>query len=286
MARTAIRMMLLVVVAGAVLGGLLPRAKSALAAQYDVVVAPDVREIHCNGDSLRLTVTVTDSANGAPVSGADVQIVMPDAGATATIGGTSDSTVTGQTNRHGVLRARLTPAPGTKTSFRYVVGVAGGPAPHLSVAACPFSGDTGYTVSGDAFQDSNGNGARDRRESPASMQEVEIYALCENAGCVVPVHTDRSDYRGRFRFTGLSEGTDVRCCLSTGEEYTTPTYFLCVPDERAETIVSLNGAPLPAASVQHVTSLDGHPISPSQCAYAGILQSGDNHYSIGLGRRH
>jgi hypothetical protein len=279
-------MMLLVVVAGAVLGALLPRAKNALAAQYNVLVAPELREIRCNGDSLRLTITVTDSANGTPISGASIQIVMTDTGATASLGGTSGPSVSGQTNSHGVLRARLTPAPGTKASFHYVVGVAGGPAPHVTAGACPFSDDTSYTVSGDAFHDSNGNGTRDRREGPASLQKVEIYALCENGGCVVPVHTERSDFRGHFRFTGLSEGTDVRCCLSTGEAYTTPTYFLCVPDQWHQTIVSLNGAPLPDGSVQHVTSLDGHPITPSQCVYADILQAGDNHYSIGLGWRH
>ena len=208
MVRTAFRMMLLATVAAAVAGALLPQGKRALAAQYNVLVAPDLREIRCNGDSLRLTISVTDSTNGIPVAGAGVQIVMTDAGGTAAIGATSGATVSGQTNSHGVLRARLTPAPGTHTSFHYVVGVAGGPSPHVTAGACPFSGDVSYTVSGDVFHDSNANGTRDRREFAAPLQKVEIYGLCENGGCVIPVHSDRSDFRGRFGFTGLPEGTD------------------------------------------------------------------------------
>ncbi|HYM15901.1 MAG TPA: hypothetical protein VEZ14_10095 [Dehalococcoidia bacterium] len=252
-----------------------PRTAAAAPGPLQVRVNLAPAEPRCDGDSVRVRVAVTH-ADGTPAPGAQVDITMPDGASTATIGRTTGATVSGQTDRSGVLRARMTPAPGTKTSFLFVIGVVGGPSPHPAVGACPFSADRAFVLNGTAWHDANADGARSPDERPLAGQLMEIYGMCYGPGCFVPLHSVRTGSRGQFQWTGLSQST-------SSDLGPLPSWRLCVPDgPGARNIVSLNGAPIAPGSVEHVVAIAGQPVRPSQCVAISALHAGVNDVSVGL----
>lgn len=253
-----------------------PRAAAAATPgplQTRVTLAP--AEPRCDGDSVRVTVFVTHP-DGTPAPFVQVDIVMPDGASTATIGRTTAASVSGHTDHRGVLRARMTPAPGTKTGFLYVIGAVGGPSPHPAVGACPFSDDRAFVLHGTAWHDADADGVRSPDDRPLAGQLMEIYGMCYGPGCFVPLHTTRTGRLGQFEWPGLPQSTP-------SDIGPLPSWQICVPDgPGARALVSLNGVPLAPGSIEHVVALIGQAVRPSQCVAIGALHPGVNTVSLGL----
>jgi len=256
------RIILLAVAAGALISvsrGWPPATAAADGAlRVQVTLSPE--EPRCDGDSVRVVVRVTQD-DGSPAAGAQVGIVMPDGVSTATIRSTGETgtSVSGETDRHGVLRALLTPAPGTRNSFLYVIGVIGGPSPQPAMGACPFSDDTTYTIAGTLFEDGNGDGAQGPRERTLDRRAISLVGRCTSFGCNVPPHTTRTDRHGAFGWTGLWQDAGA------------PMWDICVTDAQA-------------ADGWRVVSLNGAALAPATCAYLGPLAAGVNNETVGVAR--
>jgi hypothetical protein len=203
------------------------------AAQPGITIDIDRMELHCDGDSTRVTVHAHDS-NGAAMANQDVALFVT--GAVSARGRQfASGEVAGKTDGRGNFTARVTPTPGQHVRWDIFAKV-GDTVSFPLAAACDFSDDATYVLAGNVFRDADGDGAQGPRERDARGVKLTI-STGYSFGSFVPPHTQRTARDGSFAWTGLSQDP------VPGRS----PWRVCLTDDSLA-FTSMNGAPIAPAS--------------------------------------
>ena len=171
------------------------------AAQPGISIDVERMELHCDGDSTRVTVHARDGG-GHAIANAEVALFVT--GAVSAHGQSfASGDVAGKTDVRGNFSARVTPAPGTHIRWDIFAKV-GDAVSFPLAAACDFSDDRAFVLNGNVFRDGDGDGVQGPRERDARGVKMTI-STGYSFGSFVPPHTQRTARDGSFEWSGLSQ---------------------------------------------------------------------------------
>jgi hypothetical protein len=202
------------------------------AAQPGVSFSIDRSELHCDGDSTRVSVHAV-GPDGAVMAGADVRFFVTGSVSVGR-GQVASGDVAGTTDRRGNFTARVTPAAGTHIRWDMFVKV-GDAISFPQAGACDFSTDRTYVLGGHVFRDRDGDGVQGSRERDAARVKMTI-STGYSFGSLVPPHSQRTGRDGSFEWAGLSQDpvpgrSPWRVCLvDTGLAFTSMNGAPMTPD--------------------------------------------------------
>jgi hypothetical protein len=185
----------------AVGGGIVSGSFARAAAQPGITFSIERAELHCDGDSTRVSVHAV-GADGAVMAGAEVRFFVTGS-VSAGRGQVASGEVAGTTDGRGNFTARVTPTTGMHIRWDIFVKV-GDAISFPQAGACDFSADRAYVLAGNVFRDRDGDGVQGPRERDAVRLEMTI-STGYSFGSFVPPHTQRTGRDGSFEWAGLSQ---------------------------------------------------------------------------------
>ena len=161
-------------------------------------------------------------------------------------------------DENGEVRLRATPTNNGRGywSIQLVV-VLGDRGGHLAFP-CPFLDDRTYALSGNVWNDADGDGLPVGAQQPLSGFGLKIQCAACYYFHSVPWHYQSTGSGGEFEWIGLPG--DMATYMGRWD--------LCVDDEAAE--------------AWRITSVNGAPVSPSACVDFRLDNPGNQHFSLGV----